>query len=261
MSLFLLGSSLCACAPFSRTPTPTLPALTSTPSPTVGFPTLPPTPTLTPAPSLTPTPDIRALLGTTLFHDDFSTDQGWDLSSDFLGASSLEAGRLVLALHQTGTFRYVLVPQVRAQDFYLQVTLRAELCNPNDEFGVMIRFTPDGENYRIGLHCDGRARITRVLSDSSIALVLPTASPLIIPGAPAENVLGVLAEGDTLRLFINGFEAFVARDRVLRAGRVALFVRASRSAQLTVAFDNLEITSLLPTPTPATPTRLPTPTP
>ena len=178
MSLFLLGSSLCACAPFSRTPTPTLPALTSTPSPTVGFPTLPPHSDLTPAPEPhTHSGHPRYCLGTTLFHDDFSTDQGWDLSSDFLGALSLEAGQLVLAHPPDGHLPLRARPRVKLQDFYLQVTLRAELCNPNDEFGVMIRFTPEGENYRIGLHCDGRARITRVLSDSSIALVLPTTSP------------------------------------------------------------------------------------
>lgn len=246
-------ATLSACAPFLRTPTPTPAPPTPTASPTIGFPTLPPTPTLTPPPSLTPTPDLRPLLGTPVFQDDFSTDQGWDLSSDLLGASSLEEGRLVLALHRNSTFRYVLVPHINLRDLFLQVAVRAELCAPNDEFGVLIRFGPEGENYRIGLHCDGRARITRVLIDSSIALVPPTVSPLIIAGAPAENLLGVLAEGDRLHLYINGFEAFAVRDRALTSGRVALFARSSRSAQLTVAFDDLEISPLLPTPTPASP--------
>ncbi len=251
--LLSLGSALSACAPLLRTPTLTPAPPTSTATPTIGFPTLPPTPTLTPPPSPTPTPDLRPLLGTPAFQDDFSTDQGWDLSSDLLGASSLEEGRLVLALSQNSTFRYVLVPHLNLRDLYLQVVVRSELCAPNDEFGVLIRFGPEGENYRIGLHCDGRARITRVLLDSSIALLPPTASPLIIPGAPAENLLGVLAEGDRLHLYINGFEAFAVRDRALPSGRVALFARSSRSAQLTVAFDNLEISPLLPTPTPASP--------
>ena len=250
---FSFGLSLYACGTMGQTPTPSPSPPSATPSPTVGFPTLPPTPTLTPPPSFTPTPDIHAILGTRLFHDDFSEDQGWDLGSDALGASSLEAGRLVLALHQASAFRYVLVPDVAVGDFYLEVILRTELCGPNDEFGVLVRFTPDGEYYRIGLYCDGRARVTRVLQDSSIALILPTPSPVIVPGAPAENVLAVLAEGDTFRIFINGFEAFVARDRALPSGRLALFGRSSRSAQLTVSFDDLDVYSLRPTPTPSLP--------
>jgi hypothetical protein len=251
-----IGIVLAACGTAGRTSTPTLPAPTATPSPSLAFPTLPPTPTLTPPPSLTPTPDIHTILGARLFHDDFTQNEDWDLGSDTLGASSVEAGRLVLALHQAPAFRYVLVPGVTAQDFYLEVTIRTELCHPNDESGVLIRFTPEGEYYRIGLYCDGRARITRVLQSSTIALVPPTPSPLIIPGAPAENVLAVLAVGDTFHLFVNGFDAFSARDRSLSSGRVGLFARSSRSAQLTVSFDNLDIFALLPTPTP-TPRRSP----
>jgi hypothetical protein len=249
----LFGLGLYACGSIAETPTPTVLPPSAVPSATVGFPTLPPTATHTPPPSPTPTPDIGAILGPRLFHDDFSADVGWDLGGDALGASSLEAGRLVIALHQAGTFRYVVAPAEPVTDFYLQVTLRTELCSPNDEFGVLVRLTPDGEYYRIGLYCDGRARVTRVLRDSSIALVLPTASPVIIAGAPAENVLAVLAEAGTFRILLNGFETFVARDRALPSGRLALFGRSSRSAQLTVSFDDLEVYALIPTPTPTLP--------
>src|SRR3972149_6133583 len=158
---FSFGLSLYACGTMGQTPTPS-------PSP----------------PSPTPPPDIHAILGTRLFHDDFSEDQGWDLGSDALGASSLEAGRLVLALHQASAFRYVLVPDVAVGDFYLEVILRTELCGPNDEFGVLVRFTPDGEYYRIGLYCDGRARGTRVLQGSSIAPIRPPPPPPIVPLPP-----------------------------------------------------------------------------
>ncbi len=248
MGIFIsLGLFACATPGPTGTPTPLPPSAIA--PPTVGFPTLPPTATLTPPPSLTPTRDLRPLLGTPLVQDDFTSDAGWDLGADGVGATSLEEGRLVLALHQAGTFRYVLVPDVTAGDFYLQVTLRTELCSPNDEFGVLIRFTPEGEYYRVGVYCDGRARVTRVLEDSSIALVPPTPSPVMIPGAPAVNVLAVLAEGETFRIFLNGFEASVARDRALPSGRLGLFGRSSRSAQLTVSFDDLEVYSLLPTPT------------
>jgi hypothetical protein len=194
-----------------------------------------------------------------LLHDEFDDEDGWDLGADSLGASSLEAGRLVLALHQTGTFRYVLVPDAFAGDFYLEVMLRTELCSPNDEFGVMVRLTPGSENYRIGLHCDGRARITRVLIDSSVALLPPTSSPVIIPGAPAANRLAVMASGDTLAVFLNGFEAFRVRDRAIISGRFALFALARHSRQLTVAFDDLDIYELLPLPT-STPGGAPPPT-
>jgi hypothetical protein len=254
------GAVLCGCAPVRATPTGTPAPDTPTPAVTLAFPTLPPTATLTPPPSLTPTPDIGARLGQRLLADDFSEDAGWGLGADGLGASSLEGGRLVLALHQNGTFRYVLAPDAFAGDFYLEVTLRTELCSPNDEFGVMVRLTPGSENYRIGLHCDGRARITRVLQDSSIALLLPTESDLIIAGAPAENRLAVMASGSTMTMFINGFEAFQVRDRAIISGRFALFVRAGRSTQLTVGFDDLEIYDLLPLPT-ATPAGAPPPPP
>jgi hypothetical protein len=193
-----------------------------------------------------------------LLYDEFNDEDGWDLGADSLGASSLEAGRLVLALNQTGRFRHILVPDVAVGDFYLEVTLRTELCSPNDEFGVMVRLTPGAENYRIGLLCDGRARITRVLEDSSIALVPPTTTPVIIPGAPATNRLAVMASGDTLTMFVNGFEAFRARDRALISGRFALFALARHSRQLTVTFDDLDIYELLPPPTSTPPGTPPT---
>ncbi|MCJ7825814.1 MAG: hypothetical protein MUP44_13025 [Anaerolineales bacterium] len=227
------------------TPIPTLPA----PTPTVFFPTLIPTPTFTPEPTPSSTPDIASGLGMIVFLDDFSQDQGWNPLHSNLGGSSLYDGRFSLSVSQANSFYTALSPVQEFTDGYLEVMVQAVLCTDEDEFGLMFRVDPSGGHYRFTLTCKGEARVTRVFEGSEVAVIPKTITNALIPGLLVDNRLGIIAEGDRFRFFLNGDEVFSAHDLGLRWGGLGLIVHARRGGQTTASFDNFIVRALLPTPT------------
>ena len=247
----LLSSCVSARPAPTFTPMPTPPAPTST----VFFPTLVPSPTLTPEPTPSPTADIASGLGPILFHDDFSQDLGWVHLHSNVGGSSLYNGRFSLSVRQANAFYTALSPVKEFTDGYVEVVVQAVLCTDDDEFGLMFRVDPSGGHYRFTLTCKGEARVTRISEGSEVAVIPKTITNALIPGLLVDNRLGVIAEGELFRFFLNGEEVFTARDPGLRWGRLGLYVRARRGGQTTASFDDFIVRTLLPTPTPTlTPT-------
>ena len=128
--------------------------------------------------------------------------------------------------------------------------MRSELCSEDDEFGVMFRYRAMGEHYRFALTCDGRARVSRVLSEGEIVLIPLTQTYAMFPGLLADNRIAIWASGNHFLFFINDLEVFSASDRVLPSGKLTFFVRSRRNTQTTVSFDDFIVRTLLPTPTP-----------
>ena len=231
--------------------TPTL--LKPTPTPTFIFPTMAPTATFTPEPGSTTTPDLQSGLGAVIYQDDFDQDLGWELDQSDIGGSCLVNGRLSLAVRQPNTFYFLRSPAPATSDFFLEVSVRSELCSDSDEYGVMYRVNTLNEHYRFALTCDGAARVSRVLEAGENALVPITKTYAIFPGVLVDNHISIWASGDIFRFYINDMEVFSVRDSGLQTGDLALFVRSRRGGQTTVSFDNLTLHSLLPTPTPTPP--------
>jgi hypothetical protein len=240
----IVGSA--ACVPLAPSPTATRTALPSTATATVAFPTLQPSATLPRPPTATATRDVLAGLADLLLFEDFQSDTGWPLGSSTAGAVSLRAGRLVISIRQPEEFRLAIGPAPETQDFYARVDVRAEICNPGDEFGLAFRANGVGEHYRLTISCTGELRLRRVLADESRALLPPAVDPAVFPGAPAHNTLAVWAHRSEFRLYVNGIEVAHARDGVLPSGRIGFFVRAGRAGQATIAFDDLAVYSLSP---------------
>jgi hypothetical protein len=253
MSL-LLTSCLQDEAPIATVPLVTASQISA--SPTFIFPTMPPTKTIIPEPSLTPTSSSLDLIGNVIFEDDFGQNRGWELNEMEFGAVSLQSEHLVIAIRQANSFLYSLVSPLTLDDFFLEIEVRADLCQSGDEFGILFRVNQDLEHYRYALNCDGSARAVRILSNESRSLVPITEPPSVLPGPRSTNRLSLLASGDQFWFWINGFEVFNARDINLTQGGLGLFARSGRGNQLTVSFDNLRIqeltptTNLTPTPTP-----------
>ncbi|HKZ55962.1 MAG TPA: hypothetical protein VJ123_10810 [Anaerolineales bacterium] len=256
MSLVAIGALLAGCVTLATPPTPPPTPVPPSGTPTFTFPTLPPTFTATGAPSLlTPTPDLPSLLAGIIYRDDFDENQGWDLNDSKIGGISLFQGRLALAVRRSGATLFAVAPSPELEGFFVEVETRAELCADADEFGLMVRMNPQGDHYRFTLNCIGQARFARVQQGVAFNLLPPTETHAAISGAPAENRLGLLADGRDLRLFINGLEVFFVRDAALPRGGLGLIARSAAGGQLTVSFDHLAVYGLLATPTPTlTPT-------
>ncbi len=253
-SMFFLSLLLSGCMNNTSTPAPTAIEMTSlpTPSPTFAFPTIVPTATLTPSQIPPATIDPLSGVGGELFNDSFEQNRGWQLSEDEFGATSILGERLIITLREARSFRYAIAPTQPLIDFYLEIEVRPDLCQSDDEFGVLFRVNAQIEHYRFAVNCDGQARVTRVLQDGSRALTPVTHTPSVIAGPMAVNKLALRATGDQFIFWINGVEAFSLRDVSINQGLVGAYVRTGRGNLATVSFDNLLIRELKPSPLPTT---------
>jgi hypothetical protein len=249
-SILIAASVLCSCVSTAPLPTLTPTQAIPTVTPTFIIPTLIPSATFTPEPEPSPTPDLHTGLGDLIFEDSFENNLGWDLGQTEVGGASLVEERLSLAVRRSNSFYFIQSPAPTITDFYLEVTVRSELCSEDDEFGVMFRYRAMGEHYRFALTCDGRARVSRVLEEGEIVLVPLTQTYAIFPGLLVDNRIAIWASGNQFLFFINDLEVFSASDRVLPSGKLTFFVRSRSSSQTTVSFDDFTVRALLPTPTP-----------
>jgi hypothetical protein len=252
ISLIIVGLFLTGCLSNGLTPTlaPTEQTATVTPTSTFAIPTIPPTETLTPSPLPTATSDPQAGLGEVILLDDFSENLGWELLEDQVGAASVRQGKMILTINEPGGLRYALAPIQSLSNFYVQVEVRPELCQSDDEFGLLFRINAQFEYYRFAINCSGQTRMSRVLMDGSRALTLLALNPTVIPGPMANNTLAIRANGDLFQIWINGIEAFTVRDVSIQNGSIGLFVRTGRGDLATISFDNLLIRDTLQQPPP-----------
>lgn len=241
---------MAACTSVSTTEPATVTPPTATASPTFLFPTLAPTPSFTPRPEPTATPDPLAEVGDILLQDAFDANHGWELGESTNGAASIQEGRLVLAVRSPQSFRSAVVPVDPGSKYYVEVQVRADICQPEAEFGLLFHLQPGLGHYRFALLCDGTARVALVSPEGSRALILPTQSNAAIQGPLVENHLAMLIQGDSFRFWINDQEQFSAQDPALPAGSLGLFAQTGAEEQLTVSFDALQIYSLSDMPTP-----------
>jgi len=184
--------------------------------------------------------------GPLLFQASFAPEEGWLLSSDADGAASLSGGSLVIAVSRPGASRYIQVPVPPMADFLLETTIRANLCDAEDEVGLLFRVGLHEDHYRYTLSCSGVARLTRVLGTSAIVLAGPADALSAIPGSPAENRLAVLARGQAFTFYVNGAEVLQSHDSQLSFGSFAVFVRSASQGQTTAAVTSLTVRALQP---------------
>jgi hypothetical protein len=240
------------CLPAVTPPTPTPSPLPPTATATIPFPTAAPTITATPPPSMTPTQDPRQALGPVIYATDFNDAGAWPLGRDVYGVTSLESGQLTVVVNRPNQLRTIMSPVGPLGDFYVEVALHTSLCQTGDEFGLVFRVNPIGEQYRLTITCDGGLRLRRVLAGAARGLVpFIDSEPAVMPHAPADNVLAILARGPDLEIFVNGVSVLSAHDVALPVGKIGFIVSAGAGGQTTVSFDDFEIRSLNPeVPTP-----------
>ncbi|MEJ5240935.1 MAG: hypothetical protein WHS87_07035 [Anaerolineales bacterium] len=238
--------TLSACLRVSPPPGPSTPLAFPTASQTPTPIWFPPTPTFTPLPIQTapPTPDWFETINGVWLADSFTDPQAWGLIRSTQGSISIQEGFLVLAAQPT--FNLVTLRNAPTFDnFYLEVTAELNLCRGEDLYGVLFRSEAKGA-YRYGLDCKGQVRLDRVSGGLRYALYAPTLSGDAPPGAPGIVRLGIWAQNQTLRFFLNGRFQFEVRDGTLSRGQIGFFARPAGDTPLTVRFANLVVYSLRP---------------
>lgn len=240
--LLTLALTACAVEPTSQPPTLT-PTATATVTPTIQW--FPATNTPTAAATIVPIPtlDLAADAGLLLFADDFPNDAPWTTTSGPAGSAALANNHLTLVARVNRTTIFSLRSQPYLTDFFLEVTATPNLCRDGDEFGLLLRATPDFDYYRFGVSCDGRAHVDRIYRGAASAMQVWTAYPFL-PSAPAVTRLAVWADGSEIRLYANGQYLFTITDSLFYGGTLGLFVRAETDTGMSVNFTDLAVYSI-----------------
>jgi len=224
-------------APATETPTATLePAATAPPSPTA---------------AVAATPDPSNGVGAEVFSDAFTGQTGyfWTYSDDVADFAA-GSGQLVVSTKGGNTsWRYVVRPDLNIGDQQVRVTARLAQCGPDGEYGLMFRVNHDPAGHRaylFKLNCRGEARFERLEGADITVLADWTASPAIVPGAPAENVLMVWAARDQFHFYVNERHVISASDGALASGFYGFYIRDRDGTGESLSFTALVARAVTP---------------
>lgn len=227
----------------SQTQTPTIPLpLDSL------LPTLESTPTA--EPPATPTPTPRNLLppeaGGLLFRDALDSNRsGWPLADGPTGAISFADKFFSFTVRTPNTSLESILPRKLPADLYAEVTVTTTICGSDvDAFGIVFRAQSE-QSYRYTITCSGKMRFEWFRGMAMEGAKVWQDVPAILPGAPAENRIGVLVQGGAFRFFVSGQEIYATTYTIIPSGGLGMFARTEKSDLLTVAFSDLAVYALI----------------
>jgi hypothetical protein len=220
------------------------PAATAAPALT---PTITPAPTLPPAdpdvvvpvppPPEAPQPDASlTITGPVLIEADFEQPTTrWDQSS----AQVLD-GAYELRVETPNQDHYGLyMGGSEIRDFDLAVDAQQVAGVPDAAYGIRFRQSGPQDYLMFALSSKGFFRLVRVVDGDYQPIVPWTYNTRINTGDQSVNRLRVLAQGETIRAFINDQEVIQAEDDVQASGQLTLGLLTYDQGGLAVRFDNV----------------------
>ncbi|MGQ9927532.1 MAG: hypothetical protein ACUVS4_11750 [Chloroflexaceae bacterium] len=169
--------------------------------------------------------------------DDFSQlSNRWDRSQTRMSGGAYE---LTLELPHFDTYGlYLGVSDVR--DFDMAVDVLPVSGDLTSEFGIRFRQAAPDDHLLFSISPSGYFRLAQVRNETYTSLVPWTADPRIRRGLGVSNRLRVIAEGASIRGFINGEQVLEYTDERQQAGQLTLGLVTFDRGDLTVRFDNIE---------------------
>jgi hypothetical protein len=128
------------------------------------------------------------------------------------------------------------------ENFYLEAVVKSPECEGDDHFGLMFRAPEKSDatkGYLFGITCDGRYSLRRWDGATMYYPVNWTESDEINQGVNAVNVLGIMAKGTTLTLYVNGEKLKEVSDNAYLKGQYGVFVGGINTENLTVWVDQI----------------------
>ena len=248
LGVLIVASLACSAATSTPTsvpaPTPTQAPPTKAAAPT-SAPTTAPAATNTRAP--TPRPTTASLPSGVLFSDDFSSqkvseDKGWVFDTGDNVDYAWSAGQLTISIKKK-QWLGLNWPDGTYDDFGAEVEAQA-VGSDYAEYGIVLRVSGDQDTrtyYIFGVSTDGKYYLQKKV-DGKWADQDPSpvaASQYIKP--KAKNTLAVLAQGNKLYLYINGFMVKSLTDDSSDSGFVGVFAGTGENDSAQVSFSKLTI--------------------
>jgi hypothetical protein len=133
-----------------------------------------------------------------------------------------------------------------SRDFYAVVTGTAKVCRYRDRYGLLFRLKSDLDYYQFDVDCDGRYRLSKMVSGKLTALKDWTVSNFIHPGSGAANKIGVWVVEHSIEVFANDQSLFKTKDFTYEEGGFGLYAGSGVSADYIATFDDLEVREVTP---------------
>jgi len=190
-------------------------------------------------------------LGTPDWFDSFDADlDRWYLDADENIEFAIDDGFLTMtAFHPSGD-NWRIAELRELSDFYLEAKATfGEQCSGKDSFGFIVR-APDlpsnviDTGYVFSFACDGNFRYYRMDGGEYVGLQNWKTSASLNAGAEQTNQVGVWAEGNTLRVYINGDMVAEFTDGAYARGLFGLLIRSEFTNNFTVAVDEMSYWTL-----------------
>lgn len=266
MMIVWLASLLAGgCAPVREEviePTATLPIPTATITATrVWFPATA-THTQVAATIVTPTPAAEVFYGELTLTDDFSDHDAWVSGSYAAGNVAYGKNSLALAVAAPGGELTSFRKDTYFTDFYTVIDASANLCSPQDSFGLAFWAANARNYYRLAVNCAGAFRVERVRDDKVKNLSEWQSSDQLTRGPMGSVKIGLWSGGGLIRVYFN--DRYQTEIQIPRStGGLGLFTVSNSTTAVTSIFSGLEVYAVLPEhyPPTATPTIRPTKTP
>jgi hypothetical protein len=181
-----------------------------------------------------PTEDLD--LGQATWRDGFDGALYWFLLDSSETKFSVEDGQLKMVSFNAGSFdEWGLSNRAASDDFYVEATvLTGASCSGQDRYGILFRAVEPTRTYVFSFACNGSYRLYRWDDGDFTALVGWTSASQILSGPNQTNRMGVLAEGNSLKLYANGKLIKSLSDSSFTQGRLGLFIGSAVTPNFTV---------------------------
>ena len=200
----------------------------------------------TPTQTATLAANFRDTLGAPAWKD--TLDDGRNFGLDQSGYQddytkiNIQNGAMVISnTSQSGYYGWRLTTK-SPQDFYLEADIGIQNCAGTDLYGLVIR-APDygsGFGYYLGLNCSGQYQITRWDANGIARISNLSLDPAVKPGSNQTNVLGVLARGSQLTLFVNGSQIIEVTDSTFSgSGHFGVFIAGQSLGEFLIRVEEM----------------------
>jgi hypothetical protein len=184
------------------------------------------------------------------FSDDFRRDTGaWD--TDAVDSVLYFFERRALHIEVTGPSRsawatYVSEPNTPAEigDFYVEFDATFVTLGGDNATGLVFRMIDNENYYLLSASENGYINLVKLVAGEWTDLTPWVLSEAIDTEAEAVNRIGVLAEGTSLAIAINGEVVTVAEDDEFTSGAIGLLAQAFSADSAEVSFDNVVLWTL-----------------
>ena len=208
--------------------------------------TLPPvaTETQTATPTVV-TEDYRNTLGLPAWTDSLDNCSSFGLCTpyeDDYSKLSIAGGSLLMQSKATQGFRIWRLTYPRPQNMYLEATIKTQTCSGSDLYGLVFRAKDynSGQAYYLGFSCDGRYGLSRWDGGGVTSVFGLSQSDVIYAGSNQTNRIGVIANGDTFRVYANGkFIQEIKDTGIGSEGHIGVYLAANETAGFTIELTDI----------------------